>query len=311
MNLDLLKIIGAVTPPRGRAAFDRASLLLATHASPATYLQVTAYLGTHEVTGKPLTLDEINSLVRVEQSVLFKTSFPAVSGAVLWVLRPTFARREAALEELRGSGLLLQSDFRLSDGSFACLVREQAAALDLRDRWASEAEAEALSWAGSNHWDRAREAAERAFVLERAMSPQRIAMLALVCERQGKTQRATGYLAMARNSRGDDFLAQVEEMRQRLEAHLIARRQEEIIKRLVKRSTTRWLVTKRPTTKEPDGHTRNIARISGAAFASEIRLRGEIYKLKRHTPITSPSYAKPDPGSKKPKRVKASKAQAR
>jgi hypothetical protein len=87
------------------------------------------------------------------------------------------------------------------------------AANGLRDRWASEAFTTALGWAKSNRWDRACVAATRAFVAERAMSPERIALLALTYERCGNPTRAEGYLLMAKRSRGADFAAQVSEKR--------------------------------------------------------------------------------------------------
>ncbi len=136
----------------------------------------------------------------------------AASGVAFWVLRSRFEGREAAIETLRTSGELLHDVLRLADGTFGFLVREPAANR-LRDEWAAEASTKALEWAGAHHWDRAREAATRAFVLERAMSPERIAMLALAHARCGNETRAHGYVEMAKRSRGSDFAAQVAEKR--------------------------------------------------------------------------------------------------
>lgn len=211
------KIIGAMAAPKGKAPFDRASVVVASKSDPNAILQVRAYLGEDEIEGKPLDPDEWASLLKSEQAIAIDP-MDAVLGATLWVLRPTFEGRDAALEALRTSGGLLCATFRLTDGSFSCLVSERDPAMSaLRDHWAQEAFEKALAWAKSNHWERACVAAARAFVVERAMSPERIALLALTHERCGNATRANGYVEMAKRSRGDDFATQVLEKRVELE----------------------------------------------------------------------------------------------
>ena len=219
-KLSDFQVAGAMTLPQGKAAFDRASLVLETLAAPAQYLQVTAYLEDGGVDGKRLSGEEYQALQRSGQAIAFSERFAAGAGLALWVLRPSFPGREAALQELRASEVLLRDYLALADGSFGCLVRERPAALALRDRWAQEAHEQARRWAIGASWERAREAASRAFVLERAMSPERLAMLMLVCARQGQQVRADGYLRMARQSRSQEFAAQIEDHLRELEASL-------------------------------------------------------------------------------------------
>lgn len=213
-------IVGAMVAPRGKAPFDRANVVIASQTEPGALLQVRAYVGSDEIEGKPLVLDEWTSLLKSEQAITIEP-VKAASGATFWVLRPGFEGREGALEELRTCGGLLHDTSRLADGSFGCLVSERDPAVNaLRDRWAEEAFEKALSWAKSNHWEHACMAATRAFVVERAMSPERIAMLALAHERCGNVTRATGYVEMAKRSRGDEFSTKVMEKRAELERQI-------------------------------------------------------------------------------------------
>lgn len=217
MKIAESKIVGAMVAPRGKAPFDRAPVVVKSSIDQDALLQVRAYVGADEIEGKSLDRDEWATLLKSEQAIEFE-AVQAAPGATFWVLRPGFEGREAALEGLRTCGGLLQDKLSLADGSFGCLVSERDPAVNaLRDRWAEEAFATALSWAKNNHWDRACVAATRSFVVERAMSPERIALLALAHERCGNTTRATGYVEMAKRSRGADFATQVLEKRAELE----------------------------------------------------------------------------------------------
>lgn len=218
MTIANYRVVGALALPEGKAPFDRAPLILASEEEPGRLLQVTAYLEGGEPDGKAFALEDFQALLQSGQAIAFSKPFEASSGVALWVLRRNFAGREAALEELRASELMLRDYLPLPDGSFGCLVRERPAALELRDRWATQADAEARRHAAEGDWDTARAAASRAFALERAMSPERIAMLVLVYNRQGLAARAQGYLQMARRSRGEAFAAQTEEKLRALES---------------------------------------------------------------------------------------------
>lgn len=221
MRLSRCKIAGALVMPQGKAPFSRACLLLETTDASVSYLQVTSYPTPREVIGHVLRLEELNALVRAEQAVLFPKALPSAADAALWVLRPSFTNREIVLDELQQSGALLCETTWFSDGGAACLVREDHSALKLRERWVAEADAEAVNWARNARWDHARQAAERAFVLEPVLNPKRIAMLIFVCDQQEESLRAAGYLSMARNSWGENYLAQVKEELTKL-AHFLS-----------------------------------------------------------------------------------------
>lgn len=217
MKLSECKIVGAITLPRGKAAFDRANVILSTGKG---YLEATTYLDGDEVTGKSFTHEEMLAIVGSGQAIRFPGFLPAVTGAVLWVLRSNFEGREAALEELRKSGCMLYEYIRMIDGSFACLVREQPAMLELRDRWTAASDECARRLGRQGDWEAACKAAMQAVVLERTMSPERIAMISLAWLKLNDRLYADGYVSMARNSRGEDFARQVLARRAELELAL-------------------------------------------------------------------------------------------
>jgi hypothetical protein len=214
VKLSECKIVGAITLPRGKAAFDRANVILSTGKG---YLEATTYLDGDEVTGKPFTREEMLAIVRAGQAIQFAGFIPAATGAVLWVLRSNFEGREAALEELRKSGCMLYEYIKMIDGSFACLVREQPAMLALRDRWTAASDERARHLGRQGDWEAACKAAMQAVVLERVMIPDRIAMISLAWLKLNNQLYADGYVSMARNSRGEEFAHQVLAMRAELD----------------------------------------------------------------------------------------------
>ena len=206
------RIVGGMAPLQGKAPFDRAGVVLERVMVSSGYLQVRAYIAPLHAEGPEVSSEEWSALLASEHALRIEPPFEAAPGAALWVMRPSFTRRDAALEELRASGHLL-GDVRLAAGGvWLCVVREPDA-YPLRDAWAERATATALRWARADRWTRARDEAELALVLERGMSPERVAFLSLAYERCGNPVRAGAYLEMARRSRGDDFAAQVREMR--------------------------------------------------------------------------------------------------
>jgi hypothetical protein len=211
-------VVGAMTAPKGKAVFDRANLVLASRTEPRTYVQVRAYIGTDEVEGKPLTQPEWLALVRSQEAIALP-EVAATSGAALWVLRRAFEGLSGAVEELRTSGALLCDVMRFDDGSIGCLLREPHA-LGFREGWAAAAEKLARAEAKRGRWEQARGFASQAFVLERSMTPERVALLALACARCGSAAASDGYIEMSRRSRGEAFKARVLEQREDLEQAL-------------------------------------------------------------------------------------------
>lgn len=214
-----LYIIGAMAPPRGKGPFDRANVVVSADVGRGPFINVRAYIGADELEGKTLTREEWDALLRSDQAIEVEP-VPLKTGAALWVLRPSFTGRDAALEELRVSGVLFHDKIAWSDGSFLCLINEPEAN-HFRDAWSHRATSDARSLARSGLWERALETASLAFSLERGMHPERLALLSLLFEKSGNPTRAEGYVAMAERSRGKDFALQVQEQREALRAELI------------------------------------------------------------------------------------------
>jgi tetratricopeptide (TPR) repeat protein len=69
MKIAECRVVGAMVAPRGNAAFDRANVVVESTVAPGAYLQVRAYLGAHEIEGKPLTQEDWKALVRSAQAI--------------------------------------------------------------------------------------------------------------------------------------------------------------------------------------------------------------------------------------------------
>ncbi len=201
-------IIGAMTPPRSKAPFNRANLVV--RGRDGEILQVRAYTSEASVEGPAVDEQDWNALIATEQALALPES-TLVSGAALWVLRPRFPRRERALHDLRASGVLLHEHIDSGD-AWLCLVNESKdAASTLRDRWHSEAIAAAKALARSRQWPRAQDEAEIAHTVARGLDPDTLALLILTYEQCGRDVRARGTLTMAGRSRGADFATQISE----------------------------------------------------------------------------------------------------
>ena len=210
-------ILGAATLLHGHAPFDRAPLVLSIDADHV--LEVSAYLDDGEIVGKTYSRNEFAAMVSSECAVLLPTGIKATKGAALWVLRDNFTGRLDTIEELIASGVMLRS-VRVSDSSIGCLVREDADALAMRDRWARSADVEAYDFARQQRWEDAFRAVQRALALERYIIPQRIAMAILVCERLGRHERASGYRTMAMRSVDETFVKVIDRVLRALDQHL-------------------------------------------------------------------------------------------
>ncbi|HLT37024.1 MAG TPA: hypothetical protein VK034_12085, partial [Enhygromyxa sp.] len=127
-----------------------------------------------------------------------------------------------ALQELRSAGVLVHPPISAPNDSWLSVVDESAAqAPVLRDRWRDEALARARQYACNGGWSRAEAEAELSHQFARGLEPEVLAMLSLAHEKCGRAKRASGLLTMARNSRGPDFVAEVEAALQRLRAELV------------------------------------------------------------------------------------------
>ncbi|MEO5726531.1 MAG: hypothetical protein ABIV93_06000, partial [Byssovorax sp.] len=97
----------------------------------------------------------------------------------------------------------------------AAVVREDLGN-PIRDKWAMDRFDEAWTCAQDARWPEALRLADLAFVLSRGLVAERVALLALAMERQGRKTGGDGLLDMAAGSRGAEFGASVRAKRDEL-----------------------------------------------------------------------------------------------
>lgn len=215
------RAVAGMTPPRSKAAFNQANLVVR---GASTLLRARAYTTDERVVGPKLSDDELQQLIDSGHAIALGESVPLVSGAILWVLRRGLPRRDRTLQDLRAGGLLVHPPIPGPEDSWLCVVDQRAPrASDLRDRWRTEALNEAKIHATQRDWTLAEAEAQVAFALARGLEPEVTALLSLAHEQCGRGARASGVLAMASNSRGAEFRAEVEAQLERLRSELDAK----------------------------------------------------------------------------------------
>lgn len=213
------QILGAMTPPTSRAAFNRANLVV--RGQSGTILSVQLYTCEDAVEGSAFRPDQWEALLASGHALALPEPVSLVSGAALWVLRPTYSRRAAALNELRAGRALLRDYIAGNDNSWLCLVNEGTAyANTLRERWFHRAMKLAKSFALSARWSDVLAEAEIAFAIAPALDAEALALLSFAYERCGRSLRAEGTITMARGARGEDFAREVTQLRRSIENEL-------------------------------------------------------------------------------------------
>lgn len=220
--IDSCHIVGAMFSLNGASCFDEADVVVCAEAG---LLRVRTYLQT-EVEGEAYTEQQWADFVADDQG----TNLPLDGlrlgvGAVLWVLRPSFESRDAAVRELETSGALIYPVTRAPPqphsglATLLCVV-SRPAARPLLAEWGQQAYLDAMTHARAGCWPAALACAEQAFVLEPALDEARLALLTLAFSRNGRRTRADGYLAMAERSRGEAFRSRVQSHVEALEREI-------------------------------------------------------------------------------------------
>ncbi|MFS8067298.1 MAG: hypothetical protein ACMG6S_13080 [Byssovorax sp.] len=140
---------------------------------------------------------------------------PAKAHAGVWIVRPAFVEREAFLGELATVQALLGQVSVVTGDIKAAVVREDLGN-PIRDKWAMERFDAAWTSGQEGRWTEALRLADLAFVLSRGLVAERVALLALAMERQGRKTGGDGLIDMAAGSRGAEFGASVRAKRDEL-----------------------------------------------------------------------------------------------
>jgi len=211
--LDSCRVVGGMRPSEGKAPFARGAAVLDRTDAPGSFLQVHRYMP-EEAEGDRLDLEEWEALQVSQQGTRLTSPVPARAHAAVWIVRSAFTEREAFLRELSANGSLLGQATMAGDASVA-VVREDLGN-PVRDKWAMERFDAAWTCARAARWPEALRLADLAFVLGRGLVAERVALLALAMERQGRKTGGEGLIDMAAGSRGAELGASVRAKRDEL-----------------------------------------------------------------------------------------------
>lgn len=219
LNLHTVESIGGMRPLEGSAPFASASLVVREREAPYQIAQISRYEGEEHVIGEPLTPEEWQSLCAGDHAHAFAKPVPIQRGACMWLLRPSFDDRDAALAELRAAGVIIAFMYDGRTDAKVLVVRENEAN-PFRDGWAERAYALALEQARLGRWQRALALAEQVYVLGRGPIARHWALLALCYAKVDRPKRAEGMVQVARRSHGEAMADDVVALRSALEAEL-------------------------------------------------------------------------------------------
>lgn len=212
--LHLCRVVGGMRPPEGKAPFARGAAVLDRTDAPGSFLQVQRYMP-DEAEGEILDLEEWEALQAARQSMILAAPVPAKAHAAVWIVRPAFVERAAFLGELSAVEALLGQVSVVTGDVKAAVVREDLGN-PIRDKWAMERFDAAWTYGQEGRWPEALRLADLAFVLSRGLVAERVALLALAMERQGRKTGGDGLIDMAAGSRGAEFGASVRAKRDEL-----------------------------------------------------------------------------------------------
>lgn len=205
--LNSCRVVGGMRPSEGKAPFARGAAVLDRTDAPGAFLQVHRYTP-GEAEGDPLDQEEWDALRGSRQGTSLTSPAPARAHAAVWIARPAFAEREAFLAELSTNGALLGRE-AVAAGDAAVAVVYEDLGNPVRDKWAMTSFDAAWTCAHAARWPEALQLADLAFVLSRGLIAERVALLALAMERQGRKTGGDGLIDMAAGSRGAGFGASV------------------------------------------------------------------------------------------------------
>jgi hypothetical protein len=212
--LDSCRVVGGMRPSEGKAPFARGAAVLDRTDAPGSFLQVHRYTP-DEAEGDRLDLEEWEALQVSRQGTGLATAVPARAHTAVWIARSSFLERESLLNDLSASGALLGSEAVAAGDAKMVVVREDLGN-PVRDKWAMERFDAAWTYAREARWSDALRLADLAFVLSRGLVAERVALLALAMERQGRKTGGEGLIDMAAGSRGAEFGASVRAKREEL-----------------------------------------------------------------------------------------------
>ena len=217
-------IVGFTRPWAGTALFAPADLVLRAVANPAQLLQVVSYPADDDVEGLAMDEAEWAALVSSGDAATLLAPEAARAHATGWLLRAAAAKaawgqKQRVREQLWYARARLGPTIVGPHKARLYLVDDRRAA-EIREALAEDAYRRAHAAALGSAWDVALCEADLAFVLTTGLRVDRVALPALLHARTGNTTRAAGLVAMAANSRGAAWAAEVVAAQKTLAAEL-------------------------------------------------------------------------------------------
>ncbi len=204
------KLAAAVVSPSSKAVFSKGDLVL--QGPDGEFLHVRQYLANGSAQGARLTPEDLEGLVRTGQAVRAESVQPMSTHTGVWVLRSHMPRFGECLRDLRHAAILVAEIQMGADGAWLCLVDEsKEGSSRLLERWRDRALGEARNMAKAGNWRRAEREAAAAYALAPGLDARSLAMWALCLGEIGQTQRAKGLEAVAGNSRGPEFVEDMQD----------------------------------------------------------------------------------------------------
>jgi hypothetical protein len=198
-NLRDCRMVGSVCSLRSSAPFSRDAVVLTNEKHPDTHMIRGREYADGSVEGERMTEAEWRDLLECEEALAFSEPVEARPNAKCWLLHETFPEREQAAGQLRTcTGAILHEEAR--DGVLIFVVDELRAA-DRLERWSREAFDRAWRLGQCGVWDRAVAYADLAWLTDRSLNLDRVALLALALEQAQGASAAEDLIAFELNSR--------------------------------------------------------------------------------------------------------------
>jgi len=198
-NLRDCHMVGSVCSLRSSAPFSRDAVVLTNEKHPDILMIRGREYANGLVEGERMTKAEWRDLLECEEALAFSEPVETGPNAKCWLLHETFPEREQAAGQLRTcTGAILHEE--ACEGVLIFVVDESRAA-DQLERWSRDAFDRAWRLGQQGEWDGARELADLAWLTDRSLNLDRVALLALVLENAEGASAAEDLIAFELNSR--------------------------------------------------------------------------------------------------------------
>lgn len=192
-------MIGGVCGLRLNAPFSRDAVVLTHEDHPDSYMILGRELADGTVSGEWMNHKEWRDLLACEEALAFAKPVAARPNAKCWLLREGFAERDQAAGQLRArAGAILHEEAR--EGVLIFVVDESRAA-DVLEGWSRGAFDQAWQLGQRDEWDRAVTYAELAWLTDRSLNLDRVALLALAIENTQGASASEDLIVFELNSR--------------------------------------------------------------------------------------------------------------